>query len=72
MQQLLNVTGNNLLDQMYQATPLDASTATLDVRQPCLITHVLPHACLLQLHPGMHVVEEVGCAGGSVSGADAC
>ena len=56
MQQLLNVTGNNLLDQMYQATPLDASTATLDVRQPCLITHVLPHACLLQLHPGMHVV----------------
>jgi hypothetical protein len=32
LQQLLNVTGNALLDQMYQATPATASTAALDVR----------------------------------------
>jgi sodium-dependent phosphate transporter len=29
-QQLLNVTGNNMLDQMYTATPLDQNTDTLD------------------------------------------
>ena len=49
LQQLLNVTGNNLLDQMYQATPLDASTDTLDVRWPFLPPYMLlPPAGVLQ------------------------
>lgn len=59
LQQLLNVTGNNLLDQMYTATP-DTNTAQLgqlDVRCLFLFLHMMcpvGASCVCQIQMLQH------------------